>query len=296
VVTLSVVGDPRECGGSWLKDNRYVDPYAAYLRVYEPLSAFGPGESERWREYAHEHAAVSSAQALRTEQRRALASALSARALHGLEDEPHAYVMQRGSELLVCPSDLRLRTLLAIGEQHDEPDQDRILALLPATLVSSVDDELSAIRAARPDVVPHVRQSGWAIPAAWFLLFTGAEREPHECGGFESLRLRTPMVTARRAIARAHVAVRDHLDDARVLSQVVDVGRWLEAFHPNSHVELDSAGLGQVAVADLSRDTPVEDLAMAVAALASGAVDDGRAVFRRFGGAFREAQLYQRAN
>jgi hypothetical protein len=274
-----------------------VDPYAAYLRVYEPLSAFGPGESERWRAYAREHAAVSSAQALRTEQRRALALAMSTRrVLHELEDESHAYVMQRGSDLLVCPSDLRLRSLLALGEQDDNPDQDRILALLPASLVTSADEELSAIRAARPDVVAHVRQSGWAIPAAWFLLFANAERESYDCGGFESLRLRTPMVAARRAIARAHVAVRDHLSDAGVLSHVVDVGRWLEGFHPASHVELDYAGLGQVAVAGLGRDSQVEDLAAAVAAMAGGAVDDGTAVFRRVGGAFREAQLYQRAN
>jgi hypothetical protein len=273
-----------------------VDPYAAYLRVYEPLSAFGPGEAERWREYAREHAAVSSAQALRTEQRRALASALSTRVVHEFEDEPHAYVMQRGSDLLVCPSDLRLRTLLALGEQDDDPDQDRILALLPATLVTSADEELSAIRAAHPDVVAHVRQSGWAIPAAWFLLFANAERESYDCGGFVSLRLRTPMVAARRAIARAHAAVRDHLSDAGVLSQVVDVGRWLEGFHPDSHVELDYAGLGQVTVAGLGRDSQVEDLAAAVAALASGEVDDGTAAFRRVGGAFREARLYQRAN
>jgi hypothetical protein len=273
-----------------------VDPYAAYLRVYEPLSAFGPSESERWREYARAHAAVSAAQALRTEQRRALALALSRRALQAPEDEPHGYVMQRGSDVLVCPSDLRLSTLLANGEQNDDPDQDRIIALLPASLVSSADDQLSAIRAARPDVVAHVRRSGWAIPAAWFLLFAEAERETYDCGGFESLRLRTPMVTARRRIARAHVAVRDHLDDPRLLSQVIDVGRWLEGFHPDSHVELDYAGLGQVAVAVHSQDTPVEDLAVAVLALARGAVDDGTAAFRRVGGAFREAQLYQRAN
>jgi hypothetical protein len=273
-----------------------VDPYAAYLRVYEPLSAFGSAESERWRAYADDHAAVSSAQTLRTEQRRALASALSTRVLHRLDDEPHAYLMQRDSEVLVCPSDLRLRTLLALDARDDDPNQDRILALLPASLVSWAGGELAAIMASRPDVVAHVRQSAWAIPAAWFLLFVDADQDFYECGGFESLRLRTRMVAARRAIARAHVAVRDHLDDARVLAQVVDVGRWLEAFHPNSHVELDYAGLGQIAATRLRRATPVDDLAAAVSALASGSVEEGAARFRRIGGVFREARLYQRAN
>jgi hypothetical protein len=275
-----------------------VDPYAAYLRVYEPISAFGPGESERWRAYAREHAMVSSAQTLRTEQGLALAATLtlSSRVLQGLDEEPHGYVMQRGPDLLMCPSDLRLRTLLALDIPGGDPDQDRILALLPESLISSAHEELLAVRAVRPDVVPHIRQSSWAIPVAWFLLFADGERDSYECGNFESLRLRTPMVAARRAIARAHVAVRDHLDDARVLSQVVDVGRWLEGFHPDSQVELDYAGLGQVAASTLRSQMPVEDLAAAVTALATGAVDEGRALFRRFCGAYGDARLYQRAN
>ena len=275
-----------------------MDPYAAYLRVYEPISAFSPRESERWRAYAREHAPVSSAQTWRTEQRVALAATLtlSTRVLQGLDEEPLAYVMERGPDLLVCPSDLRLRTLLALENPNGDADQDRILALLPASLISSAEDELSAIRARHPDVVAHVRQSSWAVPAAWFLLFADGEREFYECGDFESLRLRTPMVAARRAIARAHVAVRDHLDDARVVAQVVDVGRWVEGFHPDSHVELDYAGLGQVAASTLRGETPVEDLAAAVKALATGAVDEGSALFRRFCGAFGETRLYQRAN
>jgi hypothetical protein len=186
--------------------------------------------------------------------------------------------------------------LLALDIPEGDPDQDRILALLPASLLASADDELSAIRARRPDVVAHVRQSSWAIPAAWLLLFADAERESYDCGGFESWRLRTPMVAARRAIARAHVAIRDHLDDARVVSQVVDVGRWLEGFHPDSQVELDYAGLGQVAASGLRSDPPVDALAVAVTALATGAVEEGAALFRRFWGAFGDVRLYQRAN
>jgi hypothetical protein len=273
-----------------------VDSYAAYLRVYEPLAAFGPRESERWREYARQHAGVSSAQTLRAEQRRAFASTLSTRVLHGIEDEPHAYILRRDSEVLVCPADLRLRTLLAMGEQLDEPGQDPILALLPASLISWADDELSAIRAARPVAVAHVRQMGWAIPAAWFLPFGGAQREFYDCGGFESMRLRTPMVAARRSMARGHAAVRDHLDDAGLRSQVVEVGRWLEGFHPDSHVELDYAGLGQVVGADLGSDTSADDLRSAVADLGGGEVEAGTAVFQRVEGAFRKAQLCQRAN
>jgi hypothetical protein len=204
--------------------------------------------------------------------------------------------MWRDSELLVCPADLRLRILLAVGDQGDEPGQDPILALLPASLISWADDELSAIRAADPDTVAHVRQTSWAIPAAWFLPFGDAQRESYDCDGFESFRLRTPMLAARRSIARSHAAVRDHLDDSGLRSQVVEVGRWLEGFHPDSHVELDYAGLGQVVCADLGSDTSAEDLRSAVADLAGGAVEVGTAVFRRVAGAFRKAQMYQRAN
>ena len=99
-----------------------------------------------------------------------------------------------------------------------------------------------------------------------------------------------------RLDADAHAALRNHLDDAGVLSQVVEVGRWLEGFHPDSHVELDYAGLGQVVVATLGGDTAVEDLASAVADLVSGSLEAGTAVFRRVAGTFRETQWYQRAN
>jgi hypothetical protein len=81
-----------------------------------------------------------------------------------------------------------------------------------------------------------------------------------------------------------------------VLSQVVEVGRWLEGFHLDSHVELDYAGLGEVVGVTLGGDDAAEDLASAVADLVSGALEAGTAVFRRVAGTFRGTQLYQRAN
>ena len=57
------------------------------------------------------------------------------------------------------------------------------------------------------------------------------------------LRYRTPMVQARRRLARALRTLREHIGEGPLTEGLVDVGRWLEEFHPRSLVELDYGGL-----------------------------------------------------
>ena len=57
------------------------------------------------------------------------------------------------------------------------------------------------------------------------------------------MRYRTPMVQARRRVARGLRVLRDALDEGPLIDGLVDVGRWLEEFHPRSLVELDYGGL-----------------------------------------------------
>ncbi len=99
--------------------------------------------------------------------------------------------------------------------------------------------------AEHPDARPWIRTSTWQVPINWFVLFDDEEREygKGSAGEVPVLRYRTPMVQARRRVARGLRALRDAVDESLLIDGLVDVGRWLEEFHPRSLVELDYAGL-----------------------------------------------------
>lgn len=103
----------------------------------------------------------------------------------------------------------------------------------------------------------------------------GVSGDVGSVGGFgsdlPSLRYRTPMVQARRRVARALRALRDAIDEGPLIDGLVDVGRWLEEFHPRSLVELDYGGLVHVLPAgELEGDHSAADVAEGIEALRQG--------------------------
>ncbi|EFG08133.1 Hypothetical protein SCLAV_3062, partial [Streptomyces clavuligerus] len=65
-------------------------------------------------------------------------------------------------------------------------------------------------RARNPDARPWIRTSLWQIPVGWFALFADTEREYEPPGpGAAVLRYRTPMVEARRRVARTLRTLRE---------------------------------------------------------------------------------------
>ena len=95
------------------------------------------------------------------------------------------------------------------------------------------------------------------------------------------LRYRTPMVQARRRVARALRTLKDAVEEGPLIEGLVDVGRWLEEFHPRSLVELDYGGLVHVLPAgELEDDRSAKDVADGVDALRVG---DGEAAGEAYG-------------
>lgn len=95
------------------------------------------------------------------------------------------------------------------------------------------------------------------------------------------LRYRTPMVQARRRTARALKTLKDTLGEGPLIDGLVDVGRWLEEFHPRSLVELDYGGLVHVLpAAHLEGDHSAADVAEGIEALRDG---DGAAAGEAYG-------------
>ncbi|HET6857112.1 MAG TPA: hypothetical protein VFH94_08455, partial [Streptomyces sp.] len=129
------------------------------------------------------------------------------------------------------------------------------------------------------------------VPVSWFALFAGEERTYTKAqdGAAPALSYRTPMVQARRRVARALKALRELLGDGGaddgdegdggvevlliggLVDRLVDVGRWLEEFHPRSLVELDYGGLVHTLPDEhLAEDVSAADVAEGIAALRAG--------------------------
>lgn len=57
-------------------------------------------------------------------------------------------------------------------------------------------------RERNPDARPWIRGAAWHVPVRWFVLFDDDEREYTKSDQEPVLRYRTPMVQARRRVAR----------------------------------------------------------------------------------------------
>ncbi len=90
--------------------------YAAYLRIYEPVSAFGEPDRSRWAAYAASAARPRRRDSLLVEHAEALRRVIAAPhvVVPGLGSE-HAYVRHADGITYLCPWQARLRCLLAYG-------------------------------------------------------------------------------------------------------------------------------------------------------------------------------------
>lgn len=260
---------------------RTLVPYAAYLRVYEPLAAFTEGERPRLKDYAADAPLPNRHQVLAREQAASLARALATPPVVApADDSPDAYVLRDGDSLLMCPVQDRLRCWVAINELQASLPDSVVDAILPAAPTSQAEFDYASWQADHPDAVPHILTATWHVPARWFVAFRSSERdltiEPEQ----RSVVYRTRMVEARRRVARAARALRQV--GGSVLEAVEDLGRWLEAFHPHGWVELDYGGLVYcVGDDELRADDSPGDVAAAVAAVADGDTARAARAYRR---------------
>ncbi|HEX5568613.1 MAG TPA: hypothetical protein VFY14_17090 [Streptomyces sp.] len=254
-----------------------VVPYASYLRVYEPLAAFPEPERSHWARYAR-RGHLPSAQ---DELRRSLAGLVPVPpVVVPVRESAEAFVAEVDGGLCVCPWRTRLRGWLALeraGEYLPPPVLD---AAVPPVVRREAEADHDRWRERNPDARPWIRSAAWHVPLRWFVLFSDEEREygKGEGGGVGSgadaglvLRYRTPMVQARRRAARGLKALRERLEENPLVDGLVDVGRWLEEFHPRSMVELDYGGLVYtISENQLAADHSAADVAEGLAALREG--------------------------
>ncbi|MFD8911756.1 hypothetical protein [Streptomyces sp. NPDC059575] len=262
------------------KVSSVVVPYAAYLRVYEPLAAFSEPERTHWARYARRRDRPS----YQDELRRSLADLLPTPPVAvPVHESADAFVTEVDGVLCVCPWRTRLRGWQALTTLDEELPPTVRDAVLPPLVRRQAALDYERWLARNPDARPWIRTATWQVPLNWFVLVGDEERRFGKGTGEvpPMLRYRTPMVQARRRVARALRTLKDAVEEGPLIDGLVDVGRWLEEFHPRSLVELDYGGLVHAVPAGaLEDDHSAADVAAGIDALRRG---DGPAAGRAYG-------------
>ncbi|WP_458244610.1 hypothetical protein [Streptomyces sp. MAI_2237] len=262
------------------KVSSVIVPYATYLRVYEPLAAFPEPERGHWARYADR----SDRPSYQDELRRSLADLLPTPPVPvPVHESSEAFVLDVDGVVCVCPWRTRLRGWQALQELGDELPPPVLDAVLPEVVRRQATQDYERWLVRNPDARPWIRTGTWQVPLHWFVLVADEERRFDKGSGDipPMLRYRTPMVQARRRVARALRALKDAIDEGPLIDGLLDVGRWLEEFHPRSLVELDYGGLVHTLPAgELEDDHSAADVAEGIEALRRG---DGAAAGEAYG-------------
>ncbi|MCD7445013.1 hypothetical protein K4B79_43320 [Streptomyces lincolnensis] len=252
------------------KVSSVIVPYTTYLRVYEPLAAFPEPERGHWERYARRPDRPS----YQDELRRSLADLLPTPPVPvPVHESGDAFVLDVDGVVCVCPWRTRLRGWQALDELAEELPPPVLDAVLPPVVRRQAAQDYERWLARNPDARPWIRTATWQVPLNWFVL-VGAEERRFDKGSADTppaLRYRTPMVQARRRVARALRTLKEAVDEGPLIDGLIDVGRWLEEFHPRSLVELDYGGLVHVLpVGELEDDHSAADVAEGIEALRHG--------------------------
>lgn len=286
----------------------FVRPFAAYLRVYEPLSAFSGSEREHWSAYAAGGRAPDRSGGVALEHEAGRAALLTAPPIPKVGQE--AFVLRVDSGVFVCPWRTRERAWSALADVGEDLPDSVTAAFFPPRPNDAAHPDRAEETAHRV-CSPHIESATWHVPLRWFLLFEPDERRlvtgrrvdvPAGARGTSGRLVRTllyvtAMSRARRRLARGLSVLRRTVEDGAVISGVEDLGRWLEEFHPHSLVELDYGGLVQLLDdRSLREDSSVADIAAALAALSRGDLRDAAAAYERVTERWRAVSAYESAN
>lgn len=286
-------------------------PYAAYLRVYEPLDSFPPAERERWSRYLAGGPPPDASRGAEAEFTAALTRLLSVPPRPEPADaDEQAFGHRLDGVSYICPWRTRLRSWEGLATLRRTLPAELIGAFLPADVIERADRDQLQWRADHPGLRSAILTCTWTVPLPWFLLFEPQERRlllgarRSTPGGAlartevsRSLSYLTRMARARQRLARTLRVVRRALDEGPATVGLEELGRWLEEFHPHALVELDYGGLVHLLDDDeLAGDDSVAALTEAVGALASGDAAGAAGRYERVTARWRRVAMLENAN
>jgi hypothetical protein len=275
--------------------------YAAYLRVYEPIGAFPDAEQAWLRAQLEAGRFLDRRRAMEAEHQESLRALVSVPPAVTTGDDVDAIALTEDGVPYVCPLDMRLRCWDALAEFRELLPDPLVEAFVPPTVIAQAEQEATAWQQEHPDARPHVLTGRWQVPLRWLVLFEPSERrlvlgprvERYAAVGGAPGRDRpadlsrclmyvTAMSRARRRLARTLAVVRRTMEEGPIAAGIEDLGRWLEAFHPHSLVELDYGGLVHLMDDEALRaDESVADITASVEALGKGDAEGASAGYER---------------
>ncbi|MGI8329888.1 hypothetical protein ACRYCC_07970 [Actinomadura scrupuli] len=271
-------------------------PYAAYFRVYEPLTAFAEPERSGWARYAASVDRPRRVTALSEEHRQAVRR-LAGRppVVAPAAESPHAYLRRWEGETFVCPWQTRLRSWVAFDRFRETAPGGGTRPFVPDEVADRAMDDFERWKRRAVTIRPYILSSTWQVPVAWFMPFTVAERRLML--GPRTLMYVTSMADARRRVVKATMTVRATLGTGPVYAQVETLSRWLTEFDPGALVELDYGGL--VHLLDdqaLRADESVTEVAAVLAGMERGERELAVAMYARFFTRWRLIRALESAN
>jgi hypothetical protein len=296
-----------------------VLPYAAYLRVYEPLSAFPGPDARRWAAYAASTGRPRRAGVLAAEHTAGLRRLLSVPPVMVPERESgDAYVRWVEGAAYICPWQTRLRSWLGLSRLKAADPQ-----LWSATRrVGAVDASAAGFARGQGQAASlriHIQARTWSVPPAWFVPFASDERwlvlgtatDLGDGGRATATPTRTLVYSTAMAQARTRVSWALNAfrcagapeavlaDEAvpRVVAELAQIECWLEEFQPDALVELDYGGLVHLLDdAALRADQSVAEVSAAISALTSGELEMATAMYWRVTGRWRMLAALEHAS
>lgn len=310
-------------------------PYAAYLRVYEPLSAFSDPEGQRWADYAASPKRPRRAAALDAEQADALGRLIATPPVAApAQENGHAYVRWADGVTYICPWQTRLRCWLALTTLRATA-RPLLATAFPAGQAEAAVRDFARWQGQAASLRVFIQACTWSVPTAWFVPFAPEERwlvlggtvdpearGPATASATRTLSYTTAMAQARRRVARALNAVQGSAGDALTGqparpagrrnpgrgdggvvgswpagAEIAQVGRWLEEFHPHSVVELDYGGLVHLLDDEALRaDQSVAEVSAAISASREGQPDLAAVLYQRLRSRWQALESLEAAN
>lgn len=305
-----------------------VLPYAAYLRVYEPVTAFPEPARTLWTVYADSRRRPRRIHALGVEHREAaLRLTASPPEVVPERESRDAYVRRLDDMIYICPWGTRLRSWLAFERFRGEHAAGVAAAFVPPPVAERAMSEFDQWKQAGRPLRPHILTSTWHVPLDWFVPFARGERclmlgtpgtgyrksddaseelaghGPATAAPARTLIYVTSMGEARRRVEAALPVVRENLGDGTEEVYLLSAGRletlsrWLGGFHPRALVELDYGGL--VHLLDdraLRADESVAEMTVALTGMERGEVELTVAMYKRLLARWRPVRALEAAN
>src|SRR3989442_3421325 len=236
---------------------------SAYLRVFQPLDAFGRDEQLHWERYLLQRPRSSSFTARYVDH-----PSVGRLGVMSPAEGEHAEVYVIDGRTFVSPWRLRLRVMAAALAFAESKPIELSEQFVPAKDAKRIARELRRFRRRAPLAVSFCHQSPWHVPIRWFVLFSDEDRWLGEDEiGRTRMRYRT---TVRRAMRRAEDAVPGlrRTDLGPISELILDLHQWMAVFNPSSLLELDYGALCDLMSWDeLDDDRSARDIHEALTAL-----------------------------